>query len=68
MEDWIAGKPALILWGMKDIAFRARELKRWKSLFPGAEVRTFDDAGHFVQEEKGEDMARLIEKHLGSLE
>jgi len=45
--------PALILWGMKDFAFRPKELARWREVFPNATVRTFDDVGHFVQEELG---------------
>lgn len=43
--------PALIVWGMKDIAFRRQELARWESLFPQAEVIRIASAGHFVQEE-----------------
>lgn len=43
--------PALIVWGMKDIAFRRQELRRWEELFPNAEVIRLPAAGHFVQEE-----------------
>lgn len=60
----IAGKPALIVWGRKDIAFRDKELARWQSLFARAQVHAFDDVGHFVQEELGEEMARLVAAHL----
>jgi len=45
---------------MKDIAFREHELKRWQQLFPAAEVTRFADAGHYVQEERGEEIAALI--------
>jgi haloalkane dehalogenase len=54
-------KPTLIAWGMKDIAFREKELNRWVELFPTAEVHRFQDSGHFVQEEQGEEVSRLIE-------
>jgi haloalkane dehalogenase len=43
--------PALIVWGMKDMAFRRQELARWTALFPQAQVVQVASAGHFVQEE-----------------
>ena len=46
-----ADKPALILWGLKDIAFRRRELERWKSALRDVEVQEFEDCGHFLAEE-----------------
>lgn len=59
-RERLADKPALIVWGMKDIAFRAKELERWKGLFPQATVVTFEDGGHYIQDEHGEDIVRLI--------
>ena len=49
-----AHKPALILWGHKDIAFRTRELDRWKAALSDFELRTFEDCGHFLAEEAPE--------------
>ena len=43
--------PALLLWGLKDIAFRRKELERWTSALPNCEVREFEDCGHFLAEE-----------------
>ena len=40
-----------LLWGMRDIAFREKELRRWESIFPRATTRRFDDGGHFLPEE-----------------
>ncbi len=60
----IANKPAMILWGNKDIAFRRIELNKWKTLWQKAEVHEFDNVGHFVQEELGNDLCPLIEAHL----
>jgi pimeloyl-ACP methyl ester carboxylesterase len=37
---------------MKDIGFREKELKTWMNAFPLAKVVRFEDAGHFVAEEK----------------
>ena len=45
------GKPSLILWGAKDVAFRTKELERWKSELSQCEVHVFEDCGHFVAEE-----------------
>ena len=39
----LQGKPALIVWGMKDIAFREKELNTWVGALPGAQVVRQDD-------------------------
>ena len=48
------GKPALVFWGAKDIAFRKKELDRWKSELSDCEVHELDDCGHFLAEEAPE--------------
>ncbi|MEJ2684398.1 MAG: alpha/beta fold hydrolase [Candidatus Sulfobium sp.] len=63
-RDRIRDKPALILWGMKDIAFRERELNRWSGLFSNSEVMRYGDCGHFIQEEKGRELCPVIEDFL----
>lgn len=60
--DWLAGlwnqrqkldgKVKLIAWGMKDIAFREKEMRRWAAAFPTAVVVRYSNAGHFVAEEE----------------
>lgn len=52
--------PALIVWGMKDIAFRKKELKRWQKIFPAAKTVRLDSVGHFVQEEASEALAKAV--------
>lgn len=47
-------KPALILWGLRDIAFRRQELERWQAALFAARVLTFEDCGHFLAEEAPE--------------
>ncbi len=52
--------PALIVWGMKDIAFREKELKHWERVFPQARSVRVPHAGHFVQEEAPEELAEAV--------
>lgn len=59
-RDRIATKPAMIAWGMKDIAFREKELRRWMKVFPHAQVTRFERAGHYVQDEAGDEIAVLM--------
>lgn len=54
--DALASIPTLIFWGMKDKFIPPSELERWKQRWPSAKVTTFPDAGHFVQEEKAQEM------------
>ena len=63
----IANKPSLIIWGKKDVAFRDIELMRWKTVFQTFELHEYDNAGHFVQEDLGDDLCQLVEQHLDKL-
>ena len=56
--------PALILWGLKDIAFREKELDVWKSLLTDAAVITLEGVGHFVQEEAPDVLVREVRAFL----
>lgn len=49
-----ANKPALIVWGLRDMAFRKKELDRWESELSGSELHEFADCGHFLAEEAPE--------------
>ncbi|MDE0489165.1 MAG: alpha/beta fold hydrolase [Gammaproteobacteria bacterium] len=55
-----AGKPTLLLWGLRDIAFRKKELDRWKSELTDVESHEFQDCGHFLAEEAPEKILRLL--------
>jgi haloalkane dehalogenase len=63
-REAIAKKPSLIVWGKKDIAFRDIELNQWKDLFQDTVVHEYSNVGHFVQEELGDELCPLVEKHL----
>jgi haloalkane dehalogenase len=58
--------PVLIVWGMKDIAFREKELNRWESAFPRARSVRFDSVGHFVQEEAPEELTKAVVPFLSA--
>lgn len=60
-REVLTKKRVLLAWGMKDIAFREKELLRWSGALPGARVVRYDDCGHYVAEEHGEDLAREID-------
>ena len=60
-----SGKPALIFWGAKDIAFRTKELDRWRSELADVEVHEFADCGHFVAEEAPERVLPALRAFLG---
>ena len=49
-----ADKPALLLWGLRDIAFRRQELEQWQSALTDTAVHEFEDCGHFLAEEAPE--------------
>lgn len=44
--------------------FGASALGRWQALFPEARTVAYRDAGHFVQEEKGDEMVPEIREFL----
>ncbi|MBI3794028.1 MAG: alpha/beta fold hydrolase [Nitrospinae bacterium] len=46
----LSSRPALLVWGDKDVAFREKELNRWQSIFPAAKTVMLTGAGHYIQE------------------
>jgi haloalkane dehalogenase len=50
-REKLRGRPALILWGMKDPAFQPHQLRRWSEALPDAQVVRIPDAGHWPHEE-----------------
>jgi haloalkane dehalogenase len=47
-----ADRPAFIGWGLKDFVFDSHFLERFRQDLPQAEVHAFEDAGHYVMEDK----------------
>ncbi len=56
-------KPALLLWGQKDFAFRKNELRRFMDMFPNNTYYPLN-AGHFWQDDQGELAAKYIRSWL----
>jgi haloalkane dehalogenase len=57
-------KPMLICWGMRDFVFDEHFLAEWQRRFPGAEVHRYEDAGHYLLEDAGEQVAERIEEFI----
>ena len=54
-------QPALVLFGTQDPVFPVRVGERWVERLPGAEpLELVEDAGHFLQEDQGEEVAERI--------
>jgi haloalkane dehalogenase len=60
----LAEKPALIVWGMRDFAFDQKERTRFEKAFPRHRTVLFDDASHFLQEDRGERIAVHVRQFL----
>ncbi|GAB4206180.1 MAG: alpha/beta fold hydrolase [Roseiflexaceae bacterium] len=56
--------PALVLWGMRDTVFPPKTLDRWRTTLLDAQIMTFDDVGHFVPEEKGQELVPVVRYFL----
>jgi pimeloyl-ACP methyl ester carboxylesterase len=61
-----ADRPMLVCWGMRDFVFDADYLAGWTTRFPRAEVHRFEDAGHWVLEDAGAEIAPLVRRFLES--
>lgn len=56
----LAGKPMLMIWGLKDPTFGEKALNRIWHEFPLADVTTFPDAGHLPIEERPRETVEAI--------
>jgi haloalkane dehalogenase len=55
----LADRPALIVWGMKDFAFREAERAHFERIFARHQTVLLDNASHFLQEDEGLRIAAL---------
>lgn len=59
-----ADRPILIGWGHKDFVFDKHFLARWKEIYPGAEYVEYPEAGHYVLEDRRDDLIERIDAFL----
>ncbi len=52
--------PTLIVWGNRDLAFRAEERERFEELFPNHRTVVLEGAGHFAQEDAAAEIVEAI--------
>ena len=52
------------IWGTKDWCFDIKFLNHWKELFPKAQIHLYDDAGHYLLEDKGVEIIHNIKSFL----
>jgi haloalkane dehalogenase len=56
----LADKPALIVWGDADFAFRSKERARFESLFPDHRTVMLAGAGHYIWEDAPQEIAAAL--------
>jgi haloalkane dehalogenase len=56
----LSDRPALIVWGTKDFAFRTAECRRWERIFPKHRTVPLEGAGHYIQEDAAQDIVAAI--------
>ena len=59
-------RPAMICWGLKDFVFTEAFLRRWQRHWPHAEITRYEDCGHYVLEDAGEDILERIDAFLSA--
>ena len=59
-----ADRPVFIGWGLKDFVFDRHFLERFQADLPRAQVHAFEDAGHYVLEDKHEVLVPAIRRFL----
>jgi haloalkane dehalogenase len=62
----LADRRALLVWPTKDVAFRARERKRWEDFFPDHRTVILEGANHYIQEDAPEEITSAIREWSGA--
>jgi haloalkane dehalogenase len=62
----LGSKPALLVWGMKDFAFKpGQTLPRMRATFPDHVLIELPDAKHYIQEDEPDRIAEAIIERFG---
>lgn len=56
----LAHLPTLLVWGAKDVAFRAEERRRFEAMFPHHVTTVLADAGHYIQDDAPDEVTAAI--------
>ena len=56
--------PILLCWGMRDFVFSGRVLDEFRSHWPQAEVERYEDCGHYVLEDAGDQLTSRVQQFL----
>ncbi len=56
--------PIKIIWGGKDFCFNDNFFNEWRTRFPEATYHYFQDAGHYIVEDKKKEVAGLLKDFL----
>ena len=59
-----ADRPAFLGWGLRDFVFDHHFLKGFQAALPRAEAKVYEDAGHYVLEDKHEELVPMIRAFL----
>jgi haloalkane dehalogenase len=66
VPERLGAKPVLLVWGMKDVAFRPEpNIGRMKAAFSDYELVELPDAKHFIQEDAPERITQAILQRFG---
>ncbi|MBW8822969.1 MAG: alpha/beta fold hydrolase [Xanthomonadales bacterium] len=57
-------RPAFIGWGLTDFVFDRHFLEQFRAALPNAQVHAFEDAGHYVLEDKHEELVPMVRGFL----
>ena len=57
-------RPMLICWGLKDFVFDHHFLAEWQRRFPQADVKRFEDGGHYILEDATDEIVGDVRRFL----
>ena len=58
-------RPTLLVWGERDKGTPPEDAKRLNSEIQGSKLATVKECGHYVQEEKPQELAKILRDFLG---
>ena len=58
--------PAIICWGEQDFVFDNHFLNKWKEYLPQAKVNVWADSGHYILEDKKDEVRKLVREFVDS--